>query len=91
MVQETTRNQFLGFLCSRCKERIPVPPRVAKLYVEMTQGEASLEQDVRSWAFTLRCKICREEGIYPVKEIEEFAGPPRARDGSANRGYSTPR
>jgi hypothetical protein len=30
MIQEMTRSHYWGVLCSRCKERIPVPKRVQR-------------------------------------------------------------
>jgi len=79
MIQEMTRAHYLGVLCSRCNERIPVPTKTALLYEELKQGEVSDSQDTKSRAFTLRCKACNEEGVYAVKEIQEFEGSPRVR------------
>jgi hypothetical protein len=79
MIQEITQSHYLGVLCSRCKERIPVPNRCAVVYEKPEHGEVSDDQDVRSRAFTLRCKVCNEESVYGVKEILEFQGPPRVR------------
>jgi hypothetical protein len=79
MIQEITQSHYLGVLCSRCEERIPVPRRAAVLYEELKRGEVSENQDVKSRAFTLRCKACNEEGVYEIKETQEFEGIPRAR------------
>ena len=56
MIQEIVQARYRGVLCSRCKERIPVPKRVSVLYEELKHGEATDGQDVKSRAFTLRCK-----------------------------------
>lgn len=83
MIQEITQSHYLGVLCSRCEERIPVPRRAAVLYEELKRGAVSDGQDVKSRAFTLRCKACNEEGIYENKEIQEFEGIPRVRASKA--------
>ena len=88
MIQELTQAKYHGVLCSRCKERIPVPKRVAVLYEELRRGEVSGGQDVKARAITLRCKICNEEGVYAVKEIQEFEGPPRVRRSERKRAAS---
>jgi ribosomal protein S27E len=79
VIQEITQSHYLGVLCSRCEERIPVPRRAAVLYEELKRGEVSDGQEVKSRAFTLRCKACNEEGVYEIKEMQEFEGTPRAR------------
>jgi hypothetical protein len=88
MIQEITRSNYLGFLCSRCNERIPVPTKTALLYEELGQSEESDSPGAKSRAFTLRCKACHEEGVYAVKEIQEFEGPPRGRASNSRRGAS---
>jgi len=79
MIQEMTQAHYLGVLCSRCGERIAAPKKVAALYEELKNGETSESQDSISRAFTLRCKACNEEGVYPMEAIREFEGTPRAR------------
>lgn len=58
MIQEIARGNYLGVLCSRRNARIPVPKKAAVLYEEVRHGELSEGQDVKSRAFTLRCKAC---------------------------------
>jgi hypothetical protein len=79
MIQEITRSNYLGVLCSRCNERISVPRKTAELYEELKHGEVSESQDAESRAFTLRCKACNEEGVYAMEAVQEFEGPPRVR------------
>jgi hypothetical protein len=88
MIQEITRSNYLGVLCSRCNERIPVPTKTALLYEEPGQSKVSNSHDAKSRAFTLRCKACNEEGVYAVKEIQEFEGPPRVRALNSRRAAS---
>lgn len=79
MIQELTQAHYLGVLCSRCYARIPVPKKATALYEEVTNGEMIEGQDVKSRAFTLRCKACDEEGVYALEAVREFEGPPRVR------------
>ena len=85
MIQEITQSHYCGVLCSRCEERIPVPKRSAELYEELKHGEVSVDQDAKSRAFTLRCKVCNEEGVYGLKGIHEFEGQPRTRASNSRR------
>jgi hypothetical protein len=79
MIQELTPLHYLGVLCSRCEERIPVPNRAAAHFKRLELGEASGGQDVESRAFTLRCKACDGERVYRFEEVREFEGKPRIR------------
>jgi L-lactate utilization protein LutB len=79
MIQELTRSHYAGVLCSRCKEAIPVPHRLAALHEELQRDEVTERQDLKSRAFALRCKACDEESVYGIKEVREFEGSPRVR------------
>jgi hypothetical protein len=79
MIQEITQLRYLGVLCSRCNARIPVPKKAALVYEEAKHGEVNEDQDVKTRAFTLRCKACDEESVYAMEVIREFEGPPRVR------------
>ena len=79
MIQETTRSHYLGVLCSRCEAPIAAPRKAAAVYRELKDGETKEGQDSISRAFTLRCKVCNEEGVCVIEAIREFEGLPRAR------------
>lgn len=79
MIQELARSYYLGVLCSRCKEPIPVPERVASLYEELKRGEETQRQDLKSRAFALRCKACDGESVYGINEAQEIEGSPPVR------------
>jgi hypothetical protein len=79
MIQEMIQPQYLGVLCSRCKEPIAVPKRAAVLFEELKQGKVTEGQDVKARAMTLRCKACDGESVYEIREIREFEGSPRTR------------
>jgi hypothetical protein len=74
MIQEATTQHYLGVLCSRCKAQIPVPPKIA-----MQQLTSKSNQDTQPRGFSSRCKVCSEEGVYGVNQIQEFEGTPRTR------------
>lgn len=88
MIQEVTQSQYPGVPCSRCKEPIPVPKRVAALYGQLKHADLADEHDPKSRAFTLRCRACNEESVYAVDEIREFDSPPRARTLQRKRAAS---
>ena len=79
MILDVKKNRYLGVLCFRCKERIPVPKRTAVVYEGLKRGETSDGKQEGSYSFTLRCKACDEESVYAVEEIGEFEGTPRVR------------
>ncbi len=89
MIQEITQNKYPGVLCSRCKEPIPVAKRVAVLYEEIKRDELTDREDVKSGAFTLRCRACDEESVYGTEEVREFDGPPRVRTSERKRAASS--
>jgi hypothetical protein len=86
MIQEATTQHYLGVLCSRCKAEIPVPPRIA-----MQQLTLKSDQDTQPREFSVRCKVCNEEGVYGVNQIQEFEGTPRTRVRVSNHFLKTPR
>ena len=81
MIVEATLSKYLGVICTRCKERIPVSSKSARLYEEskLDAGTTQPAQDVKVYAFALRCKACSAEGMYDLSAIQEFEGVPRKR------------
>jgi hypothetical protein len=71
---KATAQHYFGVLCSRCKAKIPVPPRIAT-----QQLTSKSDQDIQPRGFSVRCKVCNEEDVYGVNQIQEFQGPPRTR------------
>jgi hypothetical protein len=74
MTTETVKECYWGVLCSRCGEPIPIPPRVVSLQNEIANGETNVQ-----FGFTLPCRLCEEEGVYLMSEIDKFEGEPRKR------------
>jgi hypothetical protein len=72
MIAETTKELYSGVLCSRCKEPIPIPERVVSLQNEIENRATNL-----LFGFTVRCRLCENEGVYLINEIQKFDGEPR--------------
>lgn len=70
MILEANKARYLGVSCLRCGAPIPVSAKVGSLPDEFTNASLS---------FTLRCRACEEESIYPVSKIQEFEGEPKTR------------
>jgi hypothetical protein len=80
MIVEATLSKYLGVICTRCKERIPVSSKSARLYEESKLDDTTQPaQDLKVYAFALRCKACSAEGMYDLSAIQEFEGVPRNR------------
>jgi len=60
------QNHFRGVSCSRCRQPIPISLTIGNL-----EGELH--------AFALRCRVCEEEGIYTILDIQSFHGEPARR------------
>jgi hypothetical protein len=74
MISEAIEKCYLGVLCSRCEEPIPIPTRVVSL-----QNEIENKQTNVLFGFTLRCRLCEYEAVYLISEIQKFDGEPRSR------------
>lgn len=73
-MQKPTRNNYRGVACSRCSEPIPVSPKLAGSF-----NERNGEETNATHSFSLRCRICEEEGIYTVTDIRDIVGEPTRR------------
>jgi RNase P subunit RPR2 len=60
--------------CHRCHDRVPVSSKIVRIEQEaLSDGNA----EVRS--FVARCRLCGEESIYQISELQTFEGHPRPR------------
>jgi hypothetical protein len=80
VIEEFKKSHFRGVSCSRCRARIPVSAKVARL-----QEELNLENTNAARTFALRCRSCEEEGVYAVANIQDFEGEPEPRRRQAQR------
>jgi hypothetical protein len=73
MIAELAKT-YRGVSCVRCREPIPVSAKVASLEDELEYKETNT---IRT--FAVRCRLCEQENIYSVADLEIFEGAPRDR------------
>jgi hypothetical protein len=67
------RRHYRGVLCSRCGTSIPISSKASALRDEFR----SAAHNATPFSFTLRCKVCCEETVYTVSDVQEFEGEPK--------------
>jgi hypothetical protein len=74
MVTESTKRNYRGVFCGRCRAPIPVSSKVVRQEDEIENEELNAP-----YTFPLRCRHCEQEGIYAMSDVQKFDGEPRAR------------
>jgi hypothetical protein len=78
MIQEA-KKQYRGVLCTHCRQPIPLPSSVARQIASHGDGSSAAEHDPGPRVFTLRCRVCQEEGLYTESKFIDCEGTPRTR------------
>jgi len=78
MIQEV-KQQYRGVLCIHCRQPIPHPATFSRRAVEPEGREPSKAHDDEPRVFTLRCRVCQEEGLYSESKFIDCEGTPRTR------------
>jgi cytochrome c5 len=85
MIQEA-KQQYRGVLCVHCRQPIPLPATVSRQASEAAEPESGNAEAMGSRVFTLRCRVCHEEGLYSERKIIECEGAPRTRISRSKSG-----
>lgn len=84
MIQEA-KQQYRGVLCVHCRQPIPLPANVSHQTSEAAGRESSQAEEMGPRVFTLRCRVCHEEGLYSERKIIDCEGAPRTRITSSKK------
>ena len=78
MIQEP-KQQYRGVLCVHCRQPIPHPATYSRRAAEPEDENSSKADDHGPRVFTLRCRVCQEEGLYSESKFIDCEGTPRTR------------
>lgn len=78
MIQEA-KQQYRGVLCIHCRQPIPLPAKISRMSAGPMEENANIEPDPGPRVFTLRCRVCQEEGLYTESKFVDCEGTPRTR------------
>lgn len=71
MVVSAFQAKIRGILCQYCGRPIRLSKAILKREVTIKQEEKSFGEELRSRVFTVRCRVCHEEGIYSLNQITD--------------------
>jgi hypothetical protein len=86
-MNQEAKQQYRGVLCIHCRQPIPLPTTVSRATAATKEENSSNVDDPGPRVFTLRCRVCQEEGLYTESKFIDCEGTPRARS-SRSRGTS---
>jgi hypothetical protein len=87
MIQEA-KKLYRGVLCLHCRQPIPLPSSVARRTASREDASSSVDPDAGQRVFTLRCRVCQEEGLYIESKFIDCEGTPRTR--TTRQGKASP-
>jgi len=87
MIQEA-KQQYRGVLCTHCRQPIPHPATLSRRAAEPEDENSSEAHDREPRVFTLRCRVCQEEGLYLESKFIDCEGTPRTR--ASRKGKASP-
>jgi hypothetical protein len=87
MVQEA-KKQYRGVLCIHCRQPIPLPSNVYRRAASREDESSAMDHDPGPRVFTLRCRVCQEEGLYTESKFIDCEGTPRTR--ATQKGKASP-
>ena|ERR1700730_10524499 len=87
MIQEA-KKLYRGVLCLHCRQPIPLPSSVVRRITSREEESSSVDHDPGQRVFTLRCRVCQEEGLYIESKFIDCEGTPRAR--TTQKGKASP-
>jgi hypothetical protein len=77
-VRATSPHHYLGVYCSNCGAAIPVPDRVLSRQIAISDVQVDPGRHYISTLLNIRCRACRKEYFYNVREIVDVDDPPRS-------------
>jgi hypothetical protein len=87
MIQEA-KQYYRGVLCIHCRQPIPHPAPLSLRAAEAERENSSTVHDREPRVFTLRCRVCQEEGLYSESKFIDCEGTPRTR--ASHKGKASP-
>jgi hypothetical protein len=85
-MNQEAKQQYRGVLCIHCRQPIPLPTTVTRQPAATKDENSSNVDDAEPRVFTLRCRVCQEEGLYTESKFIDCEGTPRARASRSRKG-----
>jgi hypothetical protein len=78
-MNQEAKQQYRGVLCIHCRQPIPLPTTVSRRTAANKDENSGDAHDAGPRVFTLRCRVCQEEGLYTESKFIDCEGTPRTR------------
>jgi hypothetical protein len=90
MIQEA-KQQYRGVLCVHCRQPIPLPTTGSRRAAAPEAENSGQRHDPGPPVFTLRCRVCQEEGLYTESKFIDCEGTPRMRPSRSRKASPLPK